>query len=284
MEVIDPSLLVKSAREKPLEIFLCGPGIGSPSFSLREHIKSTLMDEFNAKVHYGEDLDRLKRRHTNRVDLQTLEAQFAHTVDFTLLMLDSPGSIAELGTFSMISNIRPRLFVVVANHFYGAESYIARGPLSLVASYSPSNIIYYDPGKKKEVKSKLLYPVCLYKYAKHIDPNNYYANAIRKFTGNKFESNAYESYFNEIKENFIESATLAAINVFYRPTFAEIVQRLTVKPDDVRTALRKLMSDGKVEKVGGRVYRSLVGFSDPTLAAFNSTLLSRRRAELLATS
>ncbi len=181
LSLIDPVLFKTPVRQHNLNIFLCGPGRSSEGFQLRQHIKELLEKNYQATVSFGEELIDKKFRHTKRVDLQTLEAQFAHVTDFTILLLESPGAIAELGTFSMIENIRARLFVVVPTRFFGAESYIARGPLSLISSFSANNIIYYDLKKMAGVDSALKFPVALYKFVKSEDGSAYFRDAIYQF-------------------------------------------------------------------------------------------------------
>lgn len=111
--IIGPHLLKKTVKNRKTDVFLCGPGYGGENFSVREYIRTSLTEIDNVSVHYGEEIEKISSFRRAKKDLQTLEAEFAHTVDFTLLMLESPGSMAELGTFSMIPNICSRLVVLV---------------------------------------------------------------------------------------------------------------------------------------------------------------------------
>ena len=124
----DPNILKKAALEQPLQVFLCGPGFDSHRFNFREKIRNFLHQYPNVSAVLGEELDPTKHR-LKPGDLQTVEATYAHSVDFTILLLESFGSIAELGSFSMMPDLRPRLFVMVPGRFFSSESYIARGPL-----------------------------------------------------------------------------------------------------------------------------------------------------------
>lgn len=282
--IIDPDLLETSARAEPLKIFLCGPGFSSSGFDVRGKIKDFLEDRYKASVFYGEDLEDTKPRNTTLVDLQTLEAQFAHTVDFTILMLDSPGAIAELGTFSMIPNIMARLFVVISHRYHGSNSYIARGPLSLISCYSTNNIIYYNDNDERSIFNGLMYPVCLYKFVKSDQGYLYYQNAINKFRGKNFGRDDYIQYFDPFRKKFVECIILAAINILHQPTFTELVSQLGLEPDDVSGGLHGLFAKGAIEKVGNRAYRARNGYSDSVLRHFSSTALSKRRAQILATA
>ena len=106
--IIGPHLLSAQALKKPTKVFLCGPGIGGANYRIREFARETLSRLPRVEVHFGEDIEKQAKFKKKRRDLQTLELEFAHAVDFTLLLLESPGSIAELGTFSMVENIRGR--------------------------------------------------------------------------------------------------------------------------------------------------------------------------------
>ena len=282
--IVDPDLLEIAARKMPLRVFLCGPGLSSSGFDARTKMRSLLERKYHAKVDYGEDLEHQKSRSSRLVDLQTLESQFAHTVDFTILILDSPGAIAELGTFSMIPNIMARLFVVVSSQYHRSNSYIARGPLSLISSYNTNNIIYYDKDDETSLSNGLMYPVCLYKFAKFDQGYTYQRKAIQKFRGRRFSRSDYTDYFNPIRRRFSESIVLAAVNILQNPTFTELVSRLRLDPNEISGALPRLMEQGAIQKVGNRNYRAPNGYSDQLLRPFNSTSLSKRRAEILATT
>lgn len=281
-KIIDPNLLKNSAKTQPLDIFLCGPGETSSGYKIRQNVKTLLEYKYNGRVTFGEDLEEKKRRGTTLVDLQTLEAQFAHQVDFTILMLESPGSIAELGTFSMIPNIMARLYIIVPNRFYQSSGYIARGPLSLISTYSSKNIIYYDDKDENSLSHGLMYPICLYKFAKEHQGYKYYANAISQFQKRKFERDAYTAYFDPIRTEFIDTLTLSTINILKEPSFAELVRWLSFQPEEVSSSLHRLFKRKSVEKINNRSYRAINGYSDKLLYLFNSSLLSKRRAEVLA--
>lgn len=276
----DPRILKEDAFQQSLKVFLCGPGIGSGSFRIREAIKSHLESYPNVKALYGEDLeqDRFKRR---GVDLQTLEADFAHEADFTILMLESPGSIAELGTFSMINNIRSRLFVILSSNFYKSESYISRGPLSLISSSHNSNIIYSDFANISSVLSGVMRPVLLYKYLSQKYSYSYFSNALYGHRTKNYSPNYYEDYIAEKREDFIKCLTLAAINVAGTPTFAELVNLLKIDPIEIRSANKSLYDEGRVIKISRGRYSSIYGFNDEALKSFNTTKLSKLRSQII---
>ncbi|WP_353959870.1 retron St85 family effector protein [Aquisalimonas lutea] len=283
MPLIDPTLLIESCRRQPLEIFCCGPGIQHPLYDLRSELKRHLEEQYQVTVVFGEELDRITTKpSTQAVDLQTLEARYAHLVDFTVLMLESPGSIAELGTFTMTDNIRPRLYTAVDQSFYGDSSYIARGPLSILSAHSPANVIYYSRKSKTTLLSGLDFPVCLHKYLAHSVPRYDFEAKLRFRAKRPPESGHYSAITKKHRDDFIAKCVLVAVNVLHNPTFAELVNELRTSPDEVSHGLKKLFQAGHIKKTGSGEYVATPPMASGALAPFSTTAVSRRRARVLA--
>ncbi|CDL01342.1 protein of unknown function [Magnetospirillum gryphiswaldense MSR-1 v2] len=279
--LIEPGLLKREVQNNPLTVFLCGPGIGMSGFDGRAKIKEYLESHSNVDVKYGEDLlsGKIKRSGSRPADLQTLEAEFAHEADFTVLILDSPGAIAELGTFSMIENIVPRLFVAVPAAFHKSESYIARGSLSIISRYSKTNVFYFERGEAETINDHLNIPVCLFKFA--AARKGYNSKARFGHKAKIYNRAYYNNFISPIRNEFLMAATLIGIISLDRPTYAQLVRRLKLSSDDVRFALASLFELNKIEKSKG-AYRALASFDDPLLEAFSSTRISRLKAIVLA--
>lgn len=62
-------------------------------------------------------------------DVLLFETELAQIVKLIVLFCDGVGSAAELGAFAAIDEILERLFVVVREHHYIADSFIKLGPL-----------------------------------------------------------------------------------------------------------------------------------------------------------
>lgn len=62
-------------------------------------------------------------------DLLAFEIDFAQICGLVLLFSESEGSIAELGSFSMIDEIASRLLVVVRDYYLKEDSFIKLGPI-----------------------------------------------------------------------------------------------------------------------------------------------------------
>lgn len=277
-KIMQPTLFKQVVQNQPLKVFLCGPGYEAQGFKAREDIKKYLLNH-NVDVTYGEQLSS-SMLSIRKSDLQTIEARFAATTDFTILMLESPGSIAELGTFSMMSAVRPRLFVLVPTRFYGAESYIARGPLSLISASNRSNIVYFKSSNDPSLIRMLDRTTSLYKYARYIGGANYYMRFISPYRPADIYQQNYEAEFSRIKEGYQEIVVLSAIIAINCPTFSELVSVTGLHPDDVAHSLALLFKKKSIEKQNSR-YRSVFGYKDNTLRHVSTTQLSKIKSLLM---
>lgn len=279
--IIQPSLLKLDARNVASTVFLCGPGYSSSGIAIRDLAKNSLHAVPNVKAVYGEDIEKLFNYKKQSTDLQTLEVKFAHDVDFTLLILESPGSIAELGTFTQIPGIRERLIVLLPSHFYRAESYIGRGPLSLLTALNPNSVIYYDAGNTQEIVSRVTYPLTFFKYAHYLHRYDYLKNTMRKYQRKLIN---YSKYIAPIRAKYHMASTLISMLVSEKPSYAELLLISGLAPKQLNSALHSLYANGKIEKVGSGRYHALHGYNDDLLAPFSTSQISKSRAERLATA
>lgn len=271
----NPLLLRKSVLATPLRVFLCGPGYGSTRYHFRENIRGFLASFPNVETVLGEEIDP-KKHGIKRSDLQTSEIAFAQLADFTVLLLESPGALAELGTFSTMSNIRPRLFVMVPDRFYKAESYISRGPLSALAKEHINNVIYYDEAEQDHAIRKLQMPVQLFKFAKHI--NTFFPYASGSPSAPK---HSYEQQFKRVRARYFELIVLVAINILGEATFPMIVASTKLHPNDIRQALGSLVNTHSVAR-RAQFWAATTGFRDARFGMVNTYLLSNIRAKHIA--
>ena len=68
--------------------------------------------------------------HSEYQDLLHFERDLAELSSLTVIFSESPGSIAELGSFSVLNTIQERLLVVMHQDDTHQESFIWRGPVS----------------------------------------------------------------------------------------------------------------------------------------------------------
>lgn len=277
--IIQPTLLKAAARSVHTRVFVCGPGFASGKIAVRDLAKNALKSAPNVVPIYGEEIETVWPHRKLGTDLQTLEAQYAHDVDFTLLILDSPGSIAELGTFTQMPALRDRLVVLLSNTHYGAESYISRGPLSLLSSANPNSVIYFDPNNSAEMVSRVLYPLTFYKYAHYTKGYDYIYNT-RISIQKKIPD--YANYISPIRMRYDEAISLISIIVAEQGSYSDILYFSGLAPKQLNGALHRLYRENRIEKIGSGRYQATDGFNDQLLAPFSSTQISKLRAKTLA--
>jgi hypothetical protein len=93
--------------------------------------------------------------HSDYQDLLRFERDLAELSSLTVLFSESPGSIAELGSFAVLNTIRERLLVVMHQNDAYQESFIWRGPVLSLKNLAKSNrkedpIAIYNWQKKKD--------------------------------------------------------------------------------------------------------------------------------------
>lgn len=184
--------------------------------------------------------------------------------------------MAEIGTFSQIPMIASRLIVMVPEQFYRAESYISRGPLSLIAKDHPSSVIYYNFNSDIHIKQKVLYNLTFYKYARHHGDQTY------RDILNPNTSNDYPKIISEMRNRYNKSIVLASILSLDDTTFPDVVLRSGLSPKEANQALKGLFNENSIKKLSNGIYMSINGYSDNLLSSFNTTALSRAKAKLIA--
>ncbi|MEJ5087417.1 retron St85 family effector protein [Brucella pseudogrignonensis] len=277
--IVQPTLLKKAAQNVASRVFVCGPGYSSVGIAVRDMARDALQKIPNVKAHYGEEIESQSSYRKQSTDLQTLEVRFAHDVDFTLLILESPGSIAELGTFTQFSGIRERLIVLLSGKFYRAESYISRGPLSLLSRRNPNSVIYFDVENESEMLDRVRYPLTFFKYAQYLKRFDYLKNTMLRYQQIPVD---YSSYIKPIREQYQMAVTLIAILAEDRPSYADLLLSSGLHPDQLNSALHGLYNAGKIEKIGSGRYHSVNGFADDLLEPFSTTAISKTRSKRFA--
>jgi len=129
-------------------LFLCGAGKKTNNKdTVRELISNGLTAPWYSAhydVFYPEDLfDDLLYGPTHQ-DLITLENILAESVDAVVLIVESYGAVAELGSFASNPNLRKKLICVVNTKFKKDKSFINYGPLRLIRDTHEGLIIYID--------------------------------------------------------------------------------------------------------------------------------------------
>jgi hypothetical protein len=150
------SVEIKSCRvsNTPHLVFLCGgvtanSGTG-PIRSARDYfyryIKSQAPDLLE-RVRLAEEINAWFDEDTF-ADLLELEVYLADSSDLTILFVESPGSIAELGAFATADLLRPRTLAVLNSTHDDSRTFIADGPVRRIKKFDPNLIRYFEWNEK----------------------------------------------------------------------------------------------------------------------------------------
>jgi hypothetical protein len=146
------SVRIESCRvsNTPHLIFLCG-GVtaNSPTSPIRSardyfyrHVK-TQAPALAKRVRLAEEINDWFDQDTF-ADLLELEVYLADCSDLTILFVESPGSIAELGAFATSDLLRPRTLAVLNSTHRSTRTFIADGPVRRIKSADENLIRYYE--------------------------------------------------------------------------------------------------------------------------------------------
>lgn len=135
---------LRSADEIP--VFLCG-GSSPNHRKLRAELGkqiSQIVSKYTYSVHYPEDMfiELISGHHGK--DLLTLENVLANSVHCVVILLQSPGTFAELGAFSNHAGLCNKLVVVIDNEYKGRRSFISLGPIRYLKTHTTSKVLYSD--------------------------------------------------------------------------------------------------------------------------------------------
>lgn len=131
-------------------IFLCGGEKGndpSPVRSLRHLIYHELTSgrhsDIANRLQLAEDIQDWFDGGVY-TDLVTLEEHLAGLSAVIVLVVESPGSIAELGAFAVSQAISDRLLVLVTELHYESTSFIRLGPIKKLENQFDRSVLVYD--------------------------------------------------------------------------------------------------------------------------------------------
>jgi hypothetical protein len=137
-EVLHSKVDLTTSRMKPYEgfIFLCG----GPS-DVKSHVPVSIRDAIQRELAKHPDLDariRIAEDYKDWAhdaiyrDLISFEQHIAELSSVIVLILESPGSLAELGLFSVIEAFQKKLLVIVDTSHYQSSSFIRLGPIDFL--------------------------------------------------------------------------------------------------------------------------------------------------------
>ena len=153
-------------------IFLCGGPTSDmlgPPQSARDYFLRYIREErpelskriFLAEVINTWATDMIRERYTP--DLLTFESHVSGLASAVSLIVESPGSIAELGSFCLLSGIAERLMVVARDGWIDENSFIFRGPMTYLKESrgEESNPVFIYPWRVSwhdELKQTIPHP------------------------------------------------------------------------------------------------------------------------------
>ncbi len=144
-EAINEKIL-KKLKENRLTVFLIGAGKDKRD-SVREKIRLELISSKYRTwfdVYYPEDIFEGLMKGKIGFNLLELENLLANSVHSIVIILESPGSIAELGAFAAHSKLKDKLIVVVKNKYRRKKSFITQGLIKYITRETDSRIIYHN--------------------------------------------------------------------------------------------------------------------------------------------
>lgn len=123
-------------------IFLCG-GMGSTP---RDTLCNYLSRKYKTKlqIFYAESVWVEIAARTSQNALE-MEAELAALADLLIIIVESPGTFAELGAFSLSTRLRKKLLPVVDPLYKNASSFIMTGPLRWIDDDSHFSPTVYAP-------------------------------------------------------------------------------------------------------------------------------------------
>lgn len=113
-------------------VFLCGGADSHSRDRLASYIRKTFPDLL---VFYADDVWSAIGAAPGRNALE-MEAQLAELADVVVIVVESPGTFAELGAFSLSDPLRKKLMPIVDRRYEFAHSFINTGPLRWIEKES----------------------------------------------------------------------------------------------------------------------------------------------------
>lgn len=116
--------VMKSLRDSCLRSRFRSGNPGFPNFDFI--LIEELQEYFDKECPYSNLLD--------------FEKDMAQVCELVLLIAEGAGSFVELGSFSVIQEIREKLLLVIRRKFLSARSYIALGPVAALKAAHPNSV------------------------------------------------------------------------------------------------------------------------------------------------
>jgi hypothetical protein len=129
-----------------ISIFLCG-GSAKNEAEFRRKLGAALTalkSKYRYSIFYPEDMFVELVLGHQRQDLLTLETLLARSVSAVTILLQSPGTFAELGAFSNHELLKNKLVVVVDPSYRRSQSFINTGPIRHLVKETSSRVLFSE--------------------------------------------------------------------------------------------------------------------------------------------
>lgn len=114
-------------RRHGLSVFLCGGANSVRRNRLRDYLQKHVQNLLG--VFYAERVWEHLTAHASSMSALQMEAELARLADIVIVIVESPGTFAELGAFSLSDELRAKMLPIVDSKYKGQESFIITGPL-----------------------------------------------------------------------------------------------------------------------------------------------------------
>jgi hypothetical protein len=122
-------------------VFLCGGKDANSRETLRRYFRKHNPD---LSIFYAERVWELMVQKADRDALQ-MEAELAFLADIVVIIVESPGTFAELGAFSLSEPLRKKLLPIIDVEYRDQPSFISNGPVRWIDKDSDFKPTIYVP-------------------------------------------------------------------------------------------------------------------------------------------
>lgn len=128
-------------RSDPV-IFLCGGLNSVPRDTLATYLRKNTP---NLKLFYAEPIWEVLAT-KQKLGSLAMESDLARLADIIMIIVESPGTFAELGAFSHSDDLRPKLLAIVDSEYKPPQkSFLATGPIHWIDAESHFSPTIYTP-------------------------------------------------------------------------------------------------------------------------------------------
>lgn len=160
------SKLYKRDVDYSLNIFLCGA-----ETTKKDTIRDLLNTEFKKDAKFNAVYPEFifsSLYGKGGSNLLELEDELANYVDVIILPLEGIGTFCELGAFAVNKTLLPKIIAINNIKYKSNKSFINLGPIDLIKSNNPNNLIFYTDKREKDIINKVVERVRLKKYEKRL--------------------------------------------------------------------------------------------------------------------